>query len=319
MVRYIIKRILWLIPVALGVTVLVFSLLYFTPGDPASFILGSEASEEDLAAKREELGLNDSYFVRLGRYIRQVVVEGDLGRSYTTNKKVSDEIRARFPNTFTVAIVTVIFAAVVGIPLGVITAVKKGSWLDNTLTVVSLAFVSMPGFWLGLMLSLVFALKLHWLPATGSYGLKYYILPCFSIAAHTIGTVTRMTRSSMLDVLSQDYITTARAKGQSELNIIIKHALSNSLIPTITVLGNSVGRSVGGAIVTEAVFAIPGLGSMMIAAIRTRDFPSLQGAVLVSAVACAIINLIVDILYAYADPRIKAQYAGKKKKAGGQA
>ena len=311
--RYVLKRILLMIPVILGVTFLIFLILSFTPGDPARIVLGGDATEEEVQELREEMGLNESFIVRFGKYLYQVFVEGDLGQSYVNHRSVSSEIVTRFPNTFQVALLSVVFAICIGIPLGIIAAVNQYSWKDNVSMVIALGGVSMPSFWAGLMLSLVFALQLRWLPASGFGSWQHLILPCVSIGFGGAGAIARQTRSSMLEVIRQDYIVTARAKGQVEWKVIYKHALRNALIPVITQVGTMLGNQLGGAIVIESVFSIPGLGAYMVSAIKSRDYPAVQGSVLYVAIVFGFIMLLVDIVYAFADPRIKAQYQGRRK------
>ena len=314
MYRYILHRILMMIPVLLGVSLVVFTMMYFTPGDPARLILGDTATEPEVAALRQDMGLNDPFIVQYGRYLKKAVFEGDLGTSYVTRRPVTTEIWARFPTTMLLAVLSVIVSVLIGIPAGIISATRQYSIFDNLAMMLALLGVSMPNFWQGLVLIIVFSLKLGWLPASGFYGPAYWILPAITIGTGTAATVTRMTRSSMLEVIRQDYIRTARAKGQSELVVIMKHALKNALIPIITVIGLQLGRGLGGAILTESIFSIPGLGKLMVDSIKARNYPVVQGGVLFIAVLFSFINLAVDVLYAYADPRIKSQYASRRKK-----
>lgn len=316
MIRYIIKRLLIMIPVIFGVTFLVFTLLYFTPGDPAQMILGNEATEEELEEKREELGLNDPFFVRFADYCYDTFVHFDLGVSYINKRSVQSEILSRFPNTLVLAFLSTLLAGCLGIPLGILAACRQNTWKDKGIMIVALLGVSVPGFLTGLLLSLIFALKLHWLPATGFYGPLYWILPCLSLALSGMGSIARMTRSSMLEVIRQDYITTVRAKGQTEKRIVVSHMLRNALIPVITMMGTTLGYQLSGALVVETVFSIPGLGSYLTASISGRDYPAVQGVVLFCAILFSLVMLGVDLLYAFVDPRIKAQYEKKRKKAG---
>ena len=312
--RYIVKRLLWMIPVILGVTLLVFTLMYFCPGDPASMILGPEATPEQLAAKRAELGLDKGFVTRFLDYIYKAFIKFDLGKSYVNNRSVMGEIVSRFPNTFIIAIFSTLLGALLGIPLGITAATNQFNWRDNVVMVFSLAFASIPNFWLALMASLLFALKLGWLPATGFSSPKHAIMPLAVMALSGMGSIARFTRSSVLDCIRQDYITTARAKGQKESVVIYKHCLRNALIPVITSLGTRFGHQLGGTIVIEQVFTIPGLGIYMTNGISNRDYPVVMGGVLVSAIAFSLVMLLVDIGYAFADPRIKAQYQNANKK-----
>lgn len=308
MFQYIVKRILWLIPILLGVTFLVFTIMYLSPGDPAMLILGEGASLENIEALRTEMGLDRSFIVQFLSYVKSVFIDFDLGRSYVSNRVVLDEILARLPNTLRLATWSIFFATLVGIPLGVISATRPYSKTDNVATFVSLLGVSMPTFWQGLLLIILFTSMLGWLPATGFTTWQQMIMPVFTLATSSMGTITRITRSSMMDVLDQDYIRTSRAKGVSEGQAIFKHALRNALIPVVTVVGLQFGALLGGAVLTETVFSINGIGTLMVNAIRTRDTMMVQGGVLFIAFIFTIVNLCVDILYGYIDPRIKSQY-----------
>ena len=316
--RYILKRLLWMIPVILGGIFIVFSLLQLTPGDPARVTLGTEASEERLEEWREEHGLNKSFFAQYVDYVRKVVTKLDFGNSYTTNRPILDEISARLPKSLTIAFLAILVMTILGVPVGIISALHPYTWKDNVLMTGALVLVSMPGFWLGLMLSILFALKLGWLPASGLYGPVYYILPVSSLALQQTASIARLTRSCMLDVIGQDYIVTAKAKGVAPKSITYKHALRNALIPIITSLGGSSCMLLGGSMITETVFSIPGMGTMIVNAIKGRDYPSVLGAVLALSICSSVILLISDLAYAFVDPRIKAQYSsgGRKKKKG---
>ena len=313
MLRYAVKRILFTVPVLIGVTFIIFTMMYFTPGDPARMILGDTATEAEVEELREEMGLNDPFLVRYGNYMWDLC-HGDMGSSYVTGLPVTEEILARLPITARLAVLSCIFSVLIGVPVGVISAVKQYSALDNITMVMALLGITIPSFWLAMMLVMVFSVNLGWLPASGLYGWKYYILPMVSISAVSIATFTRMTRSSMLEVIRQDYIRTARAKGQTEQKIITKHALKNALIPIITVIGIQFASGLSGAVVNEQIFAIPGLGKMMVDAIKARNYPVVQGGVLLIAVMFSILNLVIDLMYAFVDPRIKRQYARKKGK-----
>ena len=308
MYKYILKRLLLMIPTMFFVMILVFTINYFSEGDPVSDILGPEATQEQYDQKREELGLNDPYHEQLFRYVKNIVTEFDFGTSYKTGKPVIEEVLERFPTTLLLTLCSMAIATVLGVLLGVISAVKQYSVLDYLATLTSLVGVSIPSFWLGLMLMLVFALQLGWFPASGFYGPKYWVLPAIAIAVIPLSTITRMTRSAMLEVVRQDYMRTAKAKGLSETQTILKHGLKNTLIPVITVIGIQTGRTLAGSIVVESIFSIPGLGSLIVNAINARNYPTIQGSILFCALTFCLINLLVDILYAYIDPRIKSQY-----------
>lgn len=305
--KYVLKRILLLIPVLLGVSLLVFAIMSLTPGDPAQLILGENAPKEAVLKLREEMGLNDPFFMQYFRFVKNAIM-GDFGRSYTTGREVFGEIFARFPNTLILAVIGIIISVCIGIPIGIISATRQYSFLDSFSMVIALLGVSMPVFWLGLMLILIFSVKLGWLPSGGFDGLKSIILPAVTLGVGSAAIITRMTRSSMLEVIRQDYIRTARAKGVAEKVVINKHALKNALIPIITVVGLQFGHLLGGAVLTESVYSWPGVGRLMVDAIRQKDTPTVLAAVVFLAAAFSVVNLLVDILYAYVDPRIKSQY-----------
>lgn len=305
--KYVLKRILLLIPVLLGVSLLVFAIMSLTPGDPAQLILGENAPKEAVLKLREEMGLNDPFFMQYFRFVKNAIM-GDFGRSYTNGREVFGEIFARFPNTLILAVIGIIISVCIGIPIGIISATRQYSFLDSFSMVIALLGVSMPVFWLGLMLILTFSVKLGWLPSGGFDGLKSIILPAVTLGVGSAAIITRMTRSSMLEVIRQDYIRTARAKGVAEKVVINKHALKNALIPIITVVGLQFGHLLGGAVLTESVYSWPGVGRLMVDAIRQKDTPTVLAAVVFLAAAFSVVNLLVDILYAYVDPRIKSQY-----------
>lgn len=315
MVKYIIKRLLWMIPIVLGVTVLVFTLMCFTPGNPAETILGATATQEDLDAKTEELGLNDPYIVRLGNYLMQVYVRHDLGSSWITKVDIMSSIAEKLPRTMILSLVTMLIAFGVGIPLGIVAATHQNQWQDSLSMVFALIGVAIPNFWLALLLIILFSVKLGWLPAMGiDAGVKSYILPALAACMGSLATCARQTRSSMLDVIRSDYITTARSKGVPERAVIFKHALKNALIPIITMAGSTFGHLLGGMIIIETVFSIPGMGNYIIGAVNNRDYPVVQGGTIFLAITFSLCMLLVDLLYAAVDPRIKAQYAGGSKK-----
>jgi peptide/nickel transport system permease protein len=306
--RYLFKRLLMMIPVLLGVTFVVFCLMHLTPGDPARIVLGDLASPEDLARYRLEHGLNDPFLLQYGRYLYHAVCHGDLGNSLLTDTPVATEILGAFPTTLELSTLSMLIAILVGIPFGIISAIKQYSLFDNVVMVLAMVGLAMPVFWLGLLLILVFSVQLHWLPSSGFYGIQYMILPALALSAQSIAMLTRMTRSCMLEVIRQDFIRTVRAKGQKERIVFGRHALKNALIPVITTAGTQFGYLMGGAVLTEVIFSIPGVGRLMISAISNRDYPMVQGGVLFIAVAISIVILLVDLLYALIDPRIKAQY-----------
>lgn len=313
MSRYIYKRLLLMIPVVIMVAVLIFTIMYFTPGDPAIIILGPNASLEQLAAKRAELGIDQPYLVQLWNYLKNVFIRFDFGNSFINGRSVSSQIMERFPRTLMIAALSVLLSIVAGVPLGIVASVHQYTWKDNASMFAALIAASMPGFWIAQMMSLLFALKLGWLPATGIDSWRCYILPVVANAIGGIASMARQTRSSMLEVIREDYITTARAKGQIERKVIYHHALRNALIPIVTCAGGAFGFQLGGALVVETVFSIPGLGKYMMDAINQRDYPSIRGTVIFLAIAFSIVMLAVDIMYAFIDPRIKGQYQSKKR------
>ena len=312
--RYILRRLLWMIPVVLGVTILVFTIMYFIPGDPASLMVGADATPAQIAAKREALGLNDPYMVRLGKFVGNIVLHFDFGESWVYHTPVTTELLHRLPRTLTIAAACIALQILVGIPLGIIAAVNQDSWTDRIAMFIAMFGISMPNFWIALLLVLFFSVNLGWLPPYGIGGLKYYILPVIANAFPGIATQARQTRSSMLEVIRSDYITTARAKGLSELNILLRHALPNALLPVITIIGNGIGRLLAGAVVIESIFSIPGVGMYLVGGINTRDYNIVQSSVIFLAIAFTLIMLLVDLMYAFIDPRIKAQFAGKKRR-----
>ncbi|MBE6066584.1 MAG: ABC transporter permease [Clostridium lundense] len=332
MLKYILKRLALLLPVILGVSILVFLVMHVFTTDPASIILGQHATAEQVANLREELGLNKPLYLQYFDFIGGVF-KGSLGNSLITKTSVTGEILARFPATIELALAAIIIASIVGVIIGVISAVKQNSIVDYLSMIGALLGVSMPIFWLGLMLIVLFSVKLHWLPVsgriqigmepahvTGFYlldslitgnmaalksALQHLALPAIALASYSTAIIARMTRSTMLEIVKQDYIRTARAKGLFEKAVILKHALRNALIPITTVIGLQLGSLLGGAVLTETVFSWPGVGSYTIDAIMKSDYPVVQGAVMILAIVFVLVNLIVDLLYAYLDPRIK--------------
>ncbi len=313
MIKYIGKRILMLIPVLLGVVLLVFSMMYFSPGSAEDYILGDMATEEDKEAFREENGLNEPFLVQYVNYVKDAL-QGDLGISYTTKQPVAKEIFARFPTTFKLALLSTLWSIVIGITIGIISAVRQYSFMDNITRLIAMLGVSVPTFWEGLMLIILFSVQLALLPASGFTTWKHWILPSFTIGTHSAATVMRMMRSSMLEAIRQDYITTAKAKGQTNFIVVTKHALRNAIIPVMTLVGVNFGRLLGGSAITEIVFSIPGLGNLIIDGIKVKNAPLVQGGILVIALAMALCNLAIDVLYAYVDPRIRSQYVKPKVK-----
>lgn len=314
MIRYIIKRVFLVIPVLLGISLLIFTMLYFTPGDPAQLMLGMDASQEQIENLRKELGTDKPFWEQYGNYIWKIVTKGDLGTSYTTRRSVTTELVERFPKSLQLAFWSAVIATVTGILLGVISAVRQYSILDNISTMLGLVGLSMPNFWLGMILIIIFAVNLRWLPPSGVADWRGWVLPCITIGISNCAKVMRMTRSSMLEILRQDYIATARSKGLPEKTVIWRHAFRNALLPIITTVGMTFGGTMGGAIVTESVFSVPGVGKLMVDSINTLNYPMVQGGVLMLAAWFCLVNLGIDVIYAFVDPGIRAQYASKKKR-----
>jgi ABC-type dipeptide/oligopeptide/nickel transport system permease component len=331
MFKYIIKRLLMLIPVLLGVSLFVFIIMHVFTGDPAALMLGEHATKAQILALRQEMGLNDPIYVQFGRFLWQLL-HGDLGRSLMTKRPVVQDLLLQFPATIELALFSLAIASFVGIFIGVISAVKRYSFFDYVSMIGALLGVSMPIFWLGLILIIIFSVNLHWLPVAGRIdiglepaaithlylvdsivtgnweafwsALRHLILPGIALAAYSMAIIARMTRSTMLEVVKQDYIRTAHAKGLDERTVVYHHALKNALIPIITVIGLQFGFLLGGAVLTETVFSWPGIGSLTTNAILASDFPLVQGSVILVAAIFVIVNLLVDLFYAYLDPRI---------------
>ena len=303
MARYILKRILLMIPVVLGISLLVFSMLELSPGDPAQIILGMRATPEALENLREEMGLNQPFWTRYFNYIINAV-QGDFGTSWRTNLPVFNEIMARLLTTVRLALGAMVLVVAIGIPVGILSAVKQYSLLDNMALTGALILSSMPAFWLGTLLILLFALKLSWLPAMGNNEVSGYILPWITLAASYLATLVRMTRSSMLEVIRADYIKMARAKGANERQVILRHALRNALLPIVTIVGMNFAGLLGGTVIIEQVFTLNGLGSLAITSVRQLDVPMVMAEVLFIALITSVINLIVDVLYASLNPRM---------------
>lgn len=297
-----------MIPVLLGVAFLVFAILSLTPGDPGTIILGITAKPEDIASLNEQFGYNKPFLIRFFSYIKDIVLHFNLGVSYQTREPVINDIMAKFPNTLKLTIFSMSLSAIIGISFGIISAVKQYSALDHICVVTALVFACIPGFWLGLMLMMLFSLKLGWLPSYGAESLRNFILPTLTVSMTSAAGLLRLTRSAMLETIRQEYIRTAKAKGASKKRIIIKHALRNALMPVVTTLGTSFGASLGGAIIAETVFAMPGMGTLITTAIRQKDIPMVMGSTLFLAVLFSLIILLVDILYAVIDPRIMDKY-----------
>ena len=310
--KYILKRLLWLIPVMIGVITIVFAITVFMPGDPAASLLDKNATAEQIAEVHHRLGLDKPVIVRWANYVKDVFTKFDFGTSYTTMQPVRNEVLAKLPYTLILAVSSTFFAFLLGVPLGILGALKQYTITDAAILFLSVLFVSMPNFWLPMMLITKFAVEMNVLPAFGVSTLSGWVLP---IAVCTIGSMAgniRITRSSMLEVMRQDYIRTARAKGQKEGTIVMRHMLRNAMIPVATSVGAGLGNALGGNMTIEVVFALPGIGNYVVSAINGKNYPGMLGGILVTALMFTLVNLLVDIAYVIIDPRLKSQVLGKK-------
>lgn len=311
MSRYVIKRLLLMIPILLGVSFLIFGIMAMTPGNPAEILLGDAATDEQVQIMNEELGYNKPFIQRYGIYIKDITTKFDFGNSYRTGISVTKEIVSRAPVSLRIAIFSMIGACLIGIPIGVLSAVKQYTLVDTIPTFMALILAALPAFWLGMLLLFLFALILGWVPAGGIGSWKHYVLPVITLSLPHGATILRYTRSSMLETIREDYIRTARAKGVNERTVIWKHALKNALLPVVTVIGISFAGLLGGAVSVETLFSIPGIGRTLVEAIKMKDLPVVMGLTLFLSFASAFIVLAVDIIYAFIDPRIKAKYESK--------
>ena len=310
MFRYILKRLLYVIPVILITSLIIYMAMNMAGGDPAVMLAPENASEGQIQKIRENLGLDQPLTIRYLKYMAGMFT-GDLGTSYVTKKDVFQTFMQRLPATLELGGAAVLIATLISIPLGVYTAINQNTWKDTAGMIFALFGVSMPNFWLGLMLIILFALKLGWFPSGGRSGFLSVILPALTVGLGMAALITRTTRSSMLEVIRQDYIRTARAKGASERRVIYKHALSNALIPIITVIGMQIANVLTGSVLAETVFSWPGVGRLVFESISKRDTPMVTGSIIMCSVLMVLVNLIVDIIYAFFDPRIKSQYTRK--------
>lgn len=311
--RYILRRVVLIPIMLLFSTFIIFCLVNISPTDPALIILGTDATPEAAAQVRTELGLDKPFLVQYVNYIKNAV-QGDLGTSYFTKNQVSDEILSRVPTTLKLTFGGILLAIAIGVPLGILCAVKQYSWIDNVATTVAMFFAAMPTFWLALLLMLQFAMKLRWFPVMGTNdGVKSFILPIITVSLPYIGHYLRYTRSSMLDTIRQDYVTTARSKGNAERTVILNHSLRNALLPLVTITGLYIAGLMSSAVVVESVFALPGVGLLVLESIKKKDIPMILGCIVFLATVFLVITLIMDVLYAYLDPRIKAAYMKNQK------
>lgn len=314
MKRYILRRLLIMIPTIFIVSVLIYSIMELTPGDPAIQILGDTASEEELAEMREYLGLDQPYIVRLGQFLKQLYIDRDLGESWVYRTNITDELANRMPRTFAICVYSVLVSALIGIPLGVMAAVHQNGIADKIILVFSSVMMCMPGFCIALLLLVTFSLRLGWFPSFGIGSFKHYILPCFTIMITSFAGIARQMRSSMLEVIRSDFVTAARAQGFSKNSVNYRHALPNALIPIVTIMGTHFAGGLGGTMILETVFSIPGVGSYVQGGITNRDRPVVTGCVVFLAILFCVIMLCIDIAYAAVDPRIRAQYEERSKK-----
>lgn len=312
--KYVLRRLLMTILVVLVASIVVFTLVYFVPGDPVKILMSPESTVAELEAKRHSLGLDQPYLVQLGNFLYNAYIRFDLGTSWIRGTSVVEGLTERLPYTFQLGILAIIVSAVIGIPLGINAAVHQNCWQDRVCMLIGMICTSIPDFWVALLMIVLFSQKLNWLPAFGVGGISYLIMPVIAASLKSIGTLARQTRSSMLEVIRSDYVTTARAKGLKERSVIYKHMLPNALIPVITVIGGSFSGIIAGTVVIEQVFSRPGVGTYLTQAITNRDFPIIRGCVIILAIFTSIMMLLVDLSYAVVDPRIKAQYAGQSRR-----
>ena len=309
MLKFIGKRLLMMIPVLIGISFIIFAIMSLTPGDPARLILGEYVEDEAIQAMRDELGLNDPFFQRYFDYMAGLI-HGDFGVSWVSDLPVLEEIGSRIPTTLTLAFIATAIMTIVGVPLGIVSAVKQYSFLDTLCVFSAFILASVPSFWLGLLLVLLFSLTLNILPATGVDSWQNFILPCITLASVMMASLLRMTRSSMLEVVRQDYIRTARAKGADEKRVIFHHAIRNALLPVVTLVGLNFGNLMGGTIIIENVFAMPGLGTLILNSLYVKNTPVVMGGILFIAVCISIVNLLIDITYSFIDPLVRDRLKG---------
>jgi len=309
MIKYVLYRFLLIIPIVFGVSFIVFTILSLTPGDPARLILGEYADRAAIEELNKKLGFDNPFFVRYAMYLNDAITKFDFGTSYLTKEPVLKEVITRFPYTLTIASLSVLMSALIGVPLGILSAVKQYSLADGIASVSAMFLAAVPGFWLAMMFMFIFSLWMGILPASGATSYRHFIMPVLTMTLPAAAQLLRLTRSTMLETIRQDYIRTARAKGATEKSVIFHHALMNALLPIITILGINFGTQLAGAIVVETIFSIPGLGQLLVTSIRNKDIPQVMACTLFMATLFCIIILFVDLLYAFVDPRIKAKYA----------
>lgn len=310
MIQYFLNRLLQTIPVLFGVIIITFVLMYIIPGDPVVSMVGERYNEETIQRLREEMHLDDPVFIQFFRYVGNVV-RGNFGNSFITGEPVVNLIMEKFPNTMMLAVGAMFFAIFIGLTAGILTSIRPGSFIDRGIMILALAGISAPVFWVGLILILVVGVMLRWLPPTGFGGIEYLILPALTLGLRSAAYLARLTRATMLDVMNQDYIRTARSKKLPEWKVYLQHAFPNTLIPVITVIGTDFGSYLSGAVLTESIFGWPGIGRLALDAIMKRDFPVIQGTVLFMAIMFVLMNVLVDMLYGVVDPRIRLERSGK--------
>jgi peptide/nickel transport system permease protein len=314
MKKYVLKRILLIIPTLAAVACVIFTIMYFVPGDPAALILGREATEAQLAAKRAEMGIDKPFLAQLFVFLKNIFLNFDFGKSYVTGIPIIRELGNRLPYTLIIGIGSLLMAMLIGVPLGITAAVHQDGLADRICMVLALMGVSMPQFWLGILLVILFTLRLGWLPASGIGTAAHYVLPIVASCVGALAMQARQSRSAMLEVIRSDYVNTARSKGVSWRKIIYKHALPNAMLPILTVAGNNLALCFGGSVVIESVFSIPGVGTYMISGVNNRDYPIVLGCVVILAFIFTVVMLLLDLSYAFVDPLIKARYqtSGRK-------
>lgn len=314
MLKYTIRRILLMIPVLVGVIVIIYTISHFMPGDPAKIILGDNYTQEEYDKTAERLGLDKPFIVQLVNYFKDLITKGEMGTSYYTGRSVMEEVSERAPISISIGLMSCVLVIIVALPIGIISAVKQNTIFDYTTSTLSIILAALPGFWLGLELILLFSLKLRLLPASGLDTWQSYILPVLCNSTVSIAMVVRMTRSSMLEVIRADYIRTARAKGLKERVVIIRHALKNAMIPIVTIIGAQFSMVIGGSVIIENIFSIPGMGARLVTAINNRDYTMVVGISIVISAFTMLMVLITDLCYALVDPRIKAEFESMYKK-----
>ena len=313
MIKYVIKRLLMMIPILMGISLIVLVFINLAPGDPARMMLSNEATEEQVQELRDSLGLNDPFVVRYFRFLAGAV-RGDFGRSYNTNRLIMEEMMSRLRYTVVIAFLSTILSVVIGVPLGIFAATHQYSWKDNAAITLSLVCISVPSFWLALLMVRLFSITLGWLPPAGIETWQGWVMPTFSLGVGYAAMITRMMRSNLLEVISMDYITTARAKGQTEFIVIYRHALKNAIIPIVMIVASIFGGSLGGAMIAEIIFSVPGLGQYMLSGLTARDYPVIQSTSFFMSVVASLVILFIDVAFAFIDPRIRSQYTRKRRK-----